>query len=148
MYILTKLIEIVLYNLLLHFFTTTLSPLVLLHYTSYWGKTHFVVKDCYATHYVFRFTSLGYNGVKPKVPSSLSDREFGKKMHKNYSYMGQSDVLQTLCHSEFVGILSFAQVASMKGSKRGSNAVWMRVYGFTPCGVKLSYMFMICKELC
>jgi hypothetical protein len=140
---LTRLIVIVTHVLLKYLFTYKLYPLALPHLTSHWGKTHFSINICYTTHYIFRFTPLGYNGVKLKVPSSLSGREFMKKMLKNYPYMGQSDVLQTLCHRGFNGILGFAHVASMKGSKSGSNAVRMRVRGFTPRGVKL---FAICMN--
>jgi hypothetical protein len=52
-----------------------------------------------------------------------------------------------LWQSGFDGILSFAQVASMKGSKSGSNAVWMRVIGFTLGGVRLLSIAMVNKEL-
>jgi hypothetical protein len=137
MYELTRLFEMVMYALIISLFTLMLYPLALPHYPSHWGKTHFHINICSTTHYAFCFTPLGYDGVKPKVPSSLSDRYFEKKVHKNYPYMGQSDVPQTLYQSRFEGILSFAQMASMKGSKRGSNAVRMRIWGFTPRGVKL-----------
>jgi hypothetical protein len=68
-------------------------------------------------------------------------------MPKNYPYMGQSDVLQTLYQREFEGILSFAQVASRKRSKSASNAVWMRIGGFTPRGVKLLAMLLHDNDL-
>jgi hypothetical protein len=127
----------VLNNLVACLFNTMLYPLALPHLTSHWGKTHFPINICGTIYYAFRFTPLVQNEVKPKVPSSLSNRDFWKKVHKNYPYMGQSDVHRTLWQRMFDGILSFAHVASMKGSKRGSNAVWMRVWGFTPRGVKL-----------
>jgi hypothetical protein len=144
---LTSLIVIMLYALLVYLFSPMLYPLVLPHYPSHWGKTHFPINRCSTTHSSFFFTPLGYDEVKPKVPLSLYGRDFEKIMHKNYSYMGQSDVPQTLYQRRFNGILSFAHVASMKGSKSGSNAVWMRFRGFTPRGVKLLCMFMIYKEL-
>jgi hypothetical protein len=134
---LTRLFEMVMYSFLVCLFTSMLYPIPLPHLTSHWGKTHFPINICDTTHYVFRFTPLGYDEVKPKVPSSLSERGFEKMKHKNYLYTGQSDVLQTSWQSRLDGILSFAHVASMKGSKRGSNAVWIRVRGFTPSGVKL-----------
>jgi hypothetical protein len=124
---LTRLIVIVTHALLKYLFTYRLYPLVLPHLTSHWGKTHFPINICSTTHYIFRFTPLGYDGVKPKVPLSLTDRGFEKIMHKKYSYTGQSDMLQTPCQSMLDGILSFAHVASMKRSKRSSNAVWMNV---------------------
>jgi hypothetical protein len=124
-------------KLLVYLFTPMLYPLALPHLTSHWGKTHFPINICSTTYYTFHFAPLGYDGVKPKVPSSLSGREFMKKMHKNYPYMGQSDVPQTSCHSGFDGIFRFVHVASMKGSKSGSNAVRMKLGGFTLCGVKL-----------
>jgi hypothetical protein len=146
MYELTRLIVLVVYPLL-SCFTAMFYPLVLPHLDSHWGKTHFPINICSTTYYVFHFTPLGYDEVKPKVPSSLSGRGFEKIVHKNYPYMGQSEVLQILCQSRFDGILSFAHVASMKGSKSGSNAVWMRLRGFTLCGVKLLGNIMVCKEL-
>jgi hypothetical protein len=142
MYELTRPFEIVMYTLLACLFTPMLYPILLPHSASLWGKTHFPINICSKTHYAFRFTPLGYDGVKPKVPLSLSGRDFEKIMPKNYLYPGQSDVLQISCQSRFEGILSFAQVASMKGSKNGSNAVWMKVWGFTLCEVKLSAMLL------
>jgi hypothetical protein len=56
-------------------------------------------------------------------------------------------VPQTSWQRVFDGILSFAQMASTKGSKSGSNAVRMRLEGFTPCGVKLLLIIMVDKEL-
>jgi hypothetical protein len=127
MYKLTKLLEILLFSLLACLITLILYPLALPHLTSHWGKTHFPINICGTTHYAFGFTSLGYNGVKLKVPSSLYGRDFVKKVHEKYSYHGQSYVPPLPWQRGFEGILSFAQVASMKGSKRGLNAVWMRV---------------------
>jgi hypothetical protein len=115
------------YNLLICLFTAMLYPILLPHLTSHWGKTHFPINICSTTDYAFRFTPLEYDGVKPKVPSSLSTSAFAKIMHKNYPYMRQSDVLQTLWQRWLDGILRFAQVASMEVSKRGSNAVVMRL---------------------
>jgi hypothetical protein len=127
MYELTKLIDIVLYSLLVCLVTAISFTLVLPHYAIHSGKTHFPINICDKTHYAFRFTPLVHSEVKPKVPSSLYAREFVEKVHKKHLYSGQSDVLQITCQRVFDGILSFAQVASMKGSKRGSNAVLMRV---------------------
>jgi hypothetical protein len=124
---LIKLIEMVVNTPIVYLFTPMLYPLALPHYPIHRGKTHFPINLCGTIHYVFSFTSLGYNGVKPKVPLSLSERDFWKKVHKNYPYMGQSDVSQILWQRGFDGILRFAQVASIKGSKRGSNAEWMSV---------------------
>jgi hypothetical protein len=127
MYELTKLTEIVLLNLLVCIYTAMSFTPLLPHFASYSGKTHFPINICDAIYYEFHFTLLESNGVKQKVPLILSDREFGKKMHKNYSYMRQSDVLPAPWHRWFEGILRFAQVASMKGSKREYNAVVMRL---------------------
>jgi hypothetical protein len=128
MYALSGIVGVVMLStLLLYLFTPMLYPLVVPHYPIHWGKIHFGANDFITTHYTFRFTSLGYDGVKPKVPSSLSGRDFRKIVHKNYLYMGQSDVPQMSCQSVFYGILSFAHVASLKVSKRGSNAVRMRL---------------------
>jgi hypothetical protein len=148
MYKLTKLMEMVLCILLACPFTPMLYPLALPHLTSHWGKTHFPINICGTIHYAFLSTPLVYSGVKLKVPSSLSDREFGKKLHINYLYPEQSEVPPRQWQSMFDGIFSFAQVASMKRSKSGSNAVWLRIRGFTPRGVKLLCILMVRKELC
>jgi hypothetical protein len=148
MYELTRLFEMVMYALLVYLFTPMLYPIPLPHWASHWGKTHFPISICSTTHYTFRFTPLEYNEVKPKVPSSRYDRYFAKKVHEKYLYPGQSDVLPIPWHRWFDSILSFAQVASMKESKRGSNAVWMRIKGFTPRGVKLSAILLYDNNLC
>jgi hypothetical protein len=127
MYKLTRLMGAIMYYLLLCFFISTSYAELLPHRASHSGKTHFPINICSTTHYPFRFTPLGYDGVKPNTPSSLSTSEFDRKVHKNYLYPGQSDVRQNQLQSMFEGILRFAQVASRKGSKSGSNAVRMDV---------------------
>jgi hypothetical protein len=147
MYELTRLTYAMLQTLLVYSFTTMSFTPLLPHLTSHSGKTHFDIKGYDTLHYTFRFTSLGYDGVKPNRPSSLSGRYFRKIVHENYLYPGQSDEPQILWQRVLEGILRFTQVASEKGSKRGSNAVWMSVWGFTPRGVKLLGNIMIRKEL-